>query len=135
MAYLNWSANYSVKVKRLDEDHQQLFDILNQLHSGMKSGQGKAVLKSVLAQLMTYTEQHFAREEALLKSRSYPGLRAHMEQHRAFAARIKEVSEQQNAGATGLSIEVLELLTQWLAKHIVGTDQQYSEFLNARGVV
>ncbi len=134
MAYLNWNATYSVKVKTFDEDHQHLFDIINQLHDAMKAGRGKETLQSVLSQLVHYTEHHFAREEAILKSRGYPKLLQHMEQHRSFVAKMKEASDKHKAGAAGISIELLDFLTQWLAKHIMGTDQQYSEFLNAKGI-
>ncbi len=135
MAYLTWTPRYSVNVKRFDGDHQQLFDIINQLHEGMKTGHGKEVLEPVLAQLIRYTEDHFSREEAALKVHGYPRLAAHIEQHRSFVAKMKEVSQRYKTTAVGLSVEVLDFLTQWLAKHIVGTDQQYSTFLNAKGVM
>jgi hemerythrin len=135
MPYLNWNSKYSVNVKCFDEDHQQLFQIINELHDGMKAGHGKDVLQSVLTKLLRYAEEHFAREEAAMKSRGFPQLRAHIEEHRSFTAKMKEVSDQCRAGTIGITVDMLEFLTQWLARHIVGTDQQYSEFLNARGVV
>jgi hemerythrin len=33
-----------------------------------------------------------------------------------------------------MTIEVLDFLTDWLKRHIIGVDKQYSDFLNARGV-
>lgn len=65
MSFANWDDSYGVKVRRLDDEHKQLFSIINQLHEGMKAGRGKDVMQNVLNQLLSYTEQHFADEEAL----------------------------------------------------------------------
>jgi hemerythrin len=47
-----WNSSYSVKVKRFDADHQQLFSIINELHEGMKAGRGKDVMHDVLSKLL-----------------------------------------------------------------------------------
>ena len=134
MPLFTWNPTYSVKVKRFDDDHQQLFSIINELHEGMSSGRGKEVLQNVLIKLLRYTERHFAAEEAVMKELGYPGWAAQVDQHRKFTGKIKEVADQYKAGTIGLSIEVLDFLTKWLSQHIVGVDKQYSDFMNARGL-
>lgn len=134
MPLFTWNPTYSVKVKRFDEEHQQLFSIINELHAGMSSGHGKEVLHDVLIKLLRYTERHFTAEEAVMKELGYPALSAQIEQHRKFTNKIKEVAEQYKAGTIGLSIDVLDFLTKWLSQHIVGVDKQYSDFMNAKGV-
>jgi len=134
MALFTWNASYSVKVKRFDEDHQQLFSILNQLHDGMKAGRGNDILHDVLINLLRYTERHFTAEEAVMKELGYPQLPAHTEQHRKFTAKIRETAHQYKAGAICLSLDMLDFLTKWLSQHIVGVDKQYSDFMNAKGV-
>jgi len=134
MPLFTWNATYSVKVKRFDEDHQLLFAIINELHDGMKAGRGKEVLHDVLTKLLRYTERHFTAEEAVMKELGYPGLPAQIDQHRKFTSKIKEVADQYKAGTIGLSIEVLNFLTQWLSQHIVAADKQYGDFMNAKGV-
>ena len=134
MPQFNWDQSYSVKVKRFDDDHQQLFRILNQLHDGMKAGRGKDVLQGVLEQLLQYTERHFAGEEQVMKSAGYPQLQAQIEQHRRFTDKIKEVSAKHKSGSVGLTVDVFDFLTSWLKQHIVGVDKQYSDFLNAKGI-
>jgi hemerythrin len=134
MAQFAWNDTYSVNVKRFDEDHQRLFDIINELHEGMKARRGKEILHGILGKLLSYTEQHFTREEAALKSTGYPQLTDQIQQHRMFTDKIKDLTAQHKAGAAGLSIEVTDFLTEWLSKHIMRSDRQYSEFLNAKGV-
>jgi len=129
-----WNSSYSVKVKRFDADHQQLFSIINELHEGMKAGRGKDAMNGVLSKLLGYTERHFTAEEAVMKQLGYIQLPAHIEQHRKFTGKIKEVADQYKAGAAGLSVDVLDFLTKWLSQHIMAIDKQYSEFMNAKGV-
>jgi hemerythrin-like metal-binding protein len=134
MPVVAWNPSYSVKVKRFDEDHQQLFSIINELHEGMKAGRGQNALHDVLIRLLRYTEQHFTAEEGVMKQLGYPQLPAHAEQHRRFTGKIKEVAEQYKAGTIGLSVEILDFLTKWLSQHIVAIDKQYGGFMNAKGV-
>ncbi|MFZ0793924.1 MAG: bacteriohemerythrin, partial [Candidatus Korobacteraceae bacterium] len=117
MPLFTWNSSYSVKVKRFDEDHQQLFDIINELHEGMKAGRSKDVMHDVLTKLLRYTERHFTAEEAVMKDLGYAQLPAHIEQHRKFTGKIKDVADQYKAGAVGLSVDVLDFLTKWLAQH------------------
>jgi len=135
MPLYTWNPTYSVKVKRFDDDHQQLFSIINELHEGMKAGKGTEVLHDVLTKLLRYTERHFTAEEAVMQELGYPQLAAQIEQHRRFTTKIKETAEQYQAGAIGLSVEVLDFLSKWLTQHIVGVDKQYGDFMNAKGVV
>lgn len=134
MPQFKWEPRYSVKVKRFDDDHQELFRILNTLHDAMMARRGQEVLQNVLSELLQYTEGHFSREEEVMRKAGYPKLSAQIEQHRRFTDKIKEVSTKYKEGSVGLTVDMLDFLTDWLKKHIIGVDQQYSDFLNARGI-
>ena len=134
MPQFNWESRYSVKVKRFDDDHQELFHIINTLHDAMMTRRGQEVLQKVLNELLLYTEGHFSREEEVMRRAGYPKLQGQIEQHRRFTEKIKEVSAKYKEGTVGLTIDVLDFLTDWLKKHIIDMDQQYSDFLNARGI-
>ncbi len=134
MSLFVWDDTYSVKVKQFDSEHQKLFDIINELYDGMKAGHGQQALASVIQQLISYTEKHFSSEEAALRRANYPQLEQQITQHRAFVARIKQLSQDFASVAAGLSVEVLDFLKDWLANHIKGTDRQYSTALNANGI-
>jgi hemerythrin-like metal-binding protein len=134
MAFVTWSERYSVRIRRFDEDHQQLFGIVNELHENMKKGHGKDVLESVLTKLLTYTKEHFAREESALKTYGYPEAKCHLAQHAAFADKVNGFVQEYKTGTGGLSAEVLSFITEWLTSHIMACDHQYGEFLKAKGM-
>jgi hemerythrin len=134
MARFTWDPTYSVSVRHFDEQHKGLFSILNELYDAMKAGAGQKVLRDVLVNLLDYTLLHFAGEEAVMRNAGYPRLQSHIEQHRRFTDKIDEACAKYNAGSVGLSVGVLDFLTEWLQNHILHTDKQYGEFLNSKGI-
>ncbi len=134
MAFFTWNNSYSVGVKQFDGEHQKLFSIMNELYDGMKAGKGKDVLDGVLQKLISYTEQHFTGEEAVMSKAGYAELPAQVTQHRQFTDKMKEFQAQYRAGAVALSVQLLDYLRDWLKSHIAGADKQYTSYLNAKGV-
>ena len=74
MALLAWDNKYSVGVQALDSQHKVLFDILNELHAAMISGQARQVTGPLLHKLLEYTDKHFTAEENMLSASGYPAL-------------------------------------------------------------
>jgi hemerythrin len=131
MSLYNWKPSYSVKVKSCDAEHVKLFALINELHEAMQSGKGAQVVEKIVGNLERYTQTHFSAEEALMARSNYPGLPAHRIEHQKF---IAKVAGFRNQGMTSQSISVLSFLNDWLTKHILRMDQQYSTHLNANGI-
>jgi hemerythrin len=132
---MEWSPTYSVKVKKFDDQHKKLVDLINQLHDAMRAGQGNAMLGVVLQQLISYASSHFGDEEKTMQTKGYPGLAAHKVEHEKFVAKVLDAQKQFQAGSAMLTLTVMNFLKDWLISHIKGVDQKYSEFLNSKGVV
>jgi hemerythrin len=134
MPLVTWDASYSVNVSKCDEDHKELFSILNKMHDAMKSGKGRDVIQSVVQELADYTKYHFSQEELLLGSTNYPNLLPHKAQHRKFVHKVEEFQSALKAGDMTQAIAVTEFLKDWLTSHIKQTDSQYSAHLNRNGI-
>jgi hemerythrin len=134
MPLLEWSAKYSVNVRELDWQHQQLFGMLNELYDAMQTGQGRAIVGDVLERLLNYTQYHFTSEEALFREHGYREDAAHRAEHAALSSRTLALQRRLEAGEIGVAAETLRFMADWLKSHIVGTDMKYVEFLNAKGV-
>jgi hemerythrin-like metal-binding protein len=133
MAFFNWSESLSVGVKASDDDHKKLVDMLNRLHEGMKSRQGKEVVGKVLDELVRYTKFHFAREEEFFAKTGYPATE-HKRQHADLVKQAEELQSRYKSGESALSIETLDFLKDWLVIHIQGSDKKYMDHLNAAGI-
>lgn len=134
MAILNWSKEYSVDIHSIDREHQQLFDMLNELHDAMKVGKGTQIAPTVLGRLVAYTRGHFANEESMMIRAAYPNLANHKVEHDNLTSKVTEFMQDVNEGKVVLSMELLELLRTWLQSHIGRCDKQYSRHLLAAGI-
>jgi hemerythrin len=134
MAMMEWSPAFSVKIKKFDDQHKKLVELLNQLHDAMKSGQGNAMLGVVLQSLISYTSTHFKEEEQVMQANGYPDLARHKAEHEKLVTKVLDLQKQFQSGSSVLTMTVLSFLKDWLVSHIQGVDKKYGEFLNAKGI-
>ena len=134
MALITWDNNLSVEVAEIDEQHRNLITMINQLHDAMRQGKGKAVLQSVLDELISYTGSHFATEERYFDKYGYSEAREHISEHAAFVRKVSDFKEGFESGKFGVSIEVMSFLSDWLKNHIKGSDKRYTMLFNERGL-
>ena len=127
--FLPWSEEYSVGEGTVDHDHQRLFELINQFHAAVRSGQAPQVVKATLTELANYVREHFDREEVIMTAARYPDLARHKEMH----ARLRRAVE-----ATQMSYEVaarmfdfrsfLGFLQSWLTNHILVEDRKFAQY-------
>lgn len=129
-----WSDTYSVRIGVIDMQHKNLVNIVNELHQAMGAGQGKDKLGQVLANLIKYTQTHFATEEKFMESRGYPDYAQHKCEHDRLTATVVEFQRKFQRNEVALTVDIMGFLKDWLVKHIQGCDKKYVPFLNAQGV-
>ena len=134
MSLFAWSDKYSLHIGQIDEQHKKLVGMLNDLFDAMKAGKGNDVLDNVLSQLIAYTKSHFATEERLMKAHGYPGYQEHKAEHDDLTKQVLDFQQRFQARSTGLSMELMSFLKNWLINHIQGSDKSYAPFLQGKGV-
>jgi hemerythrin len=134
MPLIDWSAELSVNVAEIDKQHQKLIGMINALNGAMRPGKGKDVLGGIIDELIEYTKAHFSMEERYFDEFMYPGAHAHKREHLEFVKKVSEFRSNFQQGKLGLSIEVMDFLSDWLKKHIMGTDKKYGPFFNEKGL-
>jgi hemerythrin len=134
MPLMTWNASYSVGVVQFDHEHQRLFFLINELGDAMRQGRSKEVIEKTLKGLAEYTRTHFANEERMFDRYGYPEAVSHKAQHAEFIRRVAEFQDKLAKGSVTLGVDVMGFLTQWLVKHIQGSDQKYGAFFSAKGV-
>lgn len=134
MALLQWTPSLSVSVKAIDEQHQKLIKMINDLDEAMAKGRGRDVMGKIVAELADYARTHFAFEETYFAKFNYPETAAHKAEHAKYLAEIAKFKADFDANKLGLSIKVMQFLSDWLKQHIMGTDKKYSACFNANGM-
>ncbi len=134
MAFMTWTDKLSVGVDTLDQQHKVLIETLNDLHAAMMKGQARAVAGKILNDLVKYTVDHFAAEEAMMEQAQYPALASHRLAHRELTKQVGDYVARFEKGDITLSVTLLNFLSDWLTKHIQGEDQKYGPCMHEHGV-
>jgi len=131
--FFNWSDDYNVNVKGLDEQHQELVDILNRLFVAVSRQEGKKAIIGTLDALLKYAEKHFALEEYLMQQANYSNIEVHKAEHRKLIEHLDQLCDKHSLEEKPIYFEMLNFLKSWFKDHILGVDMQYSEFLQQSG--
>jgi len=100
----------------------------------MMKGQAQSATGTLLKKLVSYTQEHFSAEEAMLTKASYPGLAEHKLKHSALIKQVQEYVTQFEQGGGSVNIQLLNFLRDWLSNHIQKVDHEYTAWLNSHGV-
>jgi hemerythrin len=133
MALISWNDSLCVKVREIDQQHKQLISMINELHDTMKQGKSKDVIDKILEGLFNYSVTHFKTEENYFDRFGYAEKENHKMEHAAFIKKIADFNKVDNA-KHGLSIEIMNFLSDWLKNHIKVVDMKYSQFFNEKGL-
>jgi len=134
MPLIKWNDSFSVNIVEIDLQHQKLVSLINDLNQAMLQGMGKVALTNILNELVAYTVNHFGTEEKYFAQYKYPDSDSHKKEHLAFVEKVASFKKDFDSGKLGLSIEVMQFLSDWLQNHIKGTDKKYGPFFNTKGL-
>jgi hemerythrin len=123
---IDWKDNYKIGNSDIDAQHEQWFEEINQFLEATD----KESLVVCEMQMYRYTRVHFAHEEKLMKSISYPDLETHVRQHNELLAKLNEIAFQ--IADDTLDRQVWKkFLSNWLQNHIANTDTKLAAFVKS----
>ncbi|MGB0128675.1 MAG: bacteriohemerythrin [Rhodocyclaceae bacterium] len=123
-----WSNELELGIPEIDSQHKELLTIINELWTAIVAKRAADSIDGVLRELESYTRAHFTAEEVLMRVEKFPDFNMHKQQHQAF---IDKLGNTRNLVSKGKPIELdlLHYLTDWLVKHILGSDKEYASFV------
>lgn len=130
---MDWSDRFALGVAVMDQQHQVLFRLIDELAQAMLDETPDAALQPIFDRLHEYTLTHFATEEKLMAKYGYPADRDHHANHRALEASLAELVERAAQGEPLVSLQTMNFLRQWLYEHIDGVDRRFADFLKSQG--
>ena len=130
-----WNKDLETGNITIDNQHRELFRRFDSLMDACNQRKGKEEVCKVLLFLGDYVKTHFAMEEELQKTSSYPGYPAHKEQHEEFVKDLDKLEQQFKVeGATlSLVIQTNQRMVSWLINHINVKDKDLAAYLRANG--
>ncbi len=130
MTTITWIKAYNIGVRMIDKDHRNLFDMIRKIDQETGKNFNSKKIGKAIENLIQYTEDHFAREEQLMKRYEYPGLEKHKVQHRNLEQTVYALYRVYLAEPESVDTKKLMLfLNNWLSDHILNIDMDYAKYL------
>jgi hemerythrin-like metal-binding protein len=130
MAFMNWGTGFSVGVQAIDEEHQEMIALVNQVHDHLCSSTPDEDLKKAFERLSSYTVTHFWNEERLFLPTAYPRAAIHARKHKHLLTILG--CFQSCIDRTGRYFkleEQLDFLREWMMDHITTEDAWVGAYL------
>jgi hemerythrin len=135
MALITWTKEqFGTNVSTHDQEHQTIFQMLNDLHDTVAGGGDRAAVGAKLDGLIGFVAKHFQSEETNMQKFDYPSYTAHKKEHDDLVAVCLDVQKKFHAGQVELTGDTTAFVKDWLVRHIPNVDKGYGPFLNSKGV-
>lgn len=121
------TAQYCIGITEIDQQHQELILLINQLAQKKDSPMSQDDLRESLTFLQAYVDVHFHDEEALMAESRYAGHEAHKAHHHAFRKQVEAlVCKLRTEPVSPEMIDaVTQLMLNWLFYHIDVEDRAF----------
>lgn len=122
---MDWSESLRTGIELLDSQHRSLIECAAEL----RQTAGRGLLRSahVMDALRMYVAVHFNTEEELMRLHDYPRLDEHIAEHRAFAARLDALMNDNIRHDN--TARLVAFLDDWLENHLRCMDMDYVPYL------
>ncbi len=132
MAYIAWNERFSVGNPLIDQQHQELFSLIDQAYGAIGGDPLNEYesLWNILSALLEYTRFHFAEEEGMLEQAGYPRLAEHKLLHKDLLKKTEALIGALENGEAGVDAESLcQFLKDWIEHHVLTVDRDYMPYL------
>lgn len=133
MPRIEWSAALRVGVKDLDEQHEDLTAVINDLYDAHLEGRDEELVRDIVEEVRDLTRHVFDIEQALMDKGGYPRAAEHAAEHEAFLSRGVGPLLAWADGRADLTVRQLDALADGWAAHLDGADRCLAEALKAKG--
>jgi len=127
---LIWSDTLRIGIDAIDQDHRHLLELVNS--PALQTGSTHEVT-AVLNELTYYVQNHFRREEAVMRACEYPAIKKHIKGHNNLTDKVQQLSQEWSNAPTDQTLSQLRIfLSQWLFNHIIRHDKELAHFVAGR---
>lgn len=132
MAQYIWKQSLSVGDDHIDDDHKELFALVNEMQTANRS---RDFITGVIERLDKYAKEHFSFEEEYMRLAAYPDLEAHIKEHEVFNEWIYSVKTTYTRAPESpflIGDLVNDFVSEWLVRHIMKVDMKYRDFIESQ---
>ena len=119
-----WNSNYIIGNDQVDAEHKEIFGMVDKLLMDDFRNRPEKI-KTTVDFLVDYVGRHFSHEERLMEESDYHKKEEHVKQHRDFVKTVTALVRkiERNLDSIDLVLEVNNVIVNWLAEHVMGSDK------------
>ena len=129
MINLKWLPEYNIGDEIIDQQHQGIFQCLEDLQIAIIEKRSVDMIEAVLKRLVEYGHTHFNDEEEIMKQYCYPDLENHQLLHKQFFKTL-DLKMNDFTKSSLMATDLLAFLCEWLTKHILKEDQKIKDYIH-----
>ena len=129
MAQNPWVKDLETGYLEMDEQHEELFGLINELNATAASNPTGRWNLMVL--IRDYTEFHFRWEEELMERHQFPGALAHKSAHDRKLIELENLVARHRTPVEGSVGDWMDEFRSWFAVQIEEEDKAFAAFLAA----
>ncbi len=130
MGLLLWDDSLRINIEEIDDQHENLFKVINQLHESLNQNGEEKDQKPVLNSFLEFIMLHYATEEQWMRKYDYPDYEDHKSKHQEYVLEIKQLVRKYKKENSELPAkDILLSLAGWHSKHIIDYDKKFGRFV------
>ena len=133
VSLMNWSDELLLHIDELDDQHRNLFLLINRLIVHKRTRGPREELLDLLQVLISYSQTHFRCEDHHMAASEYPLALSHSQEHHVFIQNINEFMTDYERNNRELSDKMLTFLRKWWMNHVAGSDQKFAKHIQSVG--
>lgn len=117
MTLLQWKPEYSVGIDSMDDEHQEMMRLINDIHAELESGADADQVNQCLGDIFNTISMHFALEEKLMKDNAYDEFQAHKDDHENLLDELRDLMDDYYDNSTIGTSALEKSLSKWFSAH------------------
>jgi hemerythrin len=128
---LNLPPEFATGNQAIDQQHDRIVRLLQDLHDAVVQGKEKAEIGRILASVSVFVFAHFRQEEVLMEATGDPGKVEHLKDHGRLRRKVEDLVDHFHEGTLVPQV-FLDFMTAWLDRHVAAHDVPMARFAQGK---
>ncbi len=131
---LIWNDDYKINNLLLDQQHEALWNLANELRDTLHRKEVNKITQNVLAKMAFFVIDRFKSEERIMTEKKYPFSSSHLGFHENFSAKLIALIDH-HSNSFDIANEAYGLIFELIQHHILSDDTIFLRWLEGNGGV
>lgn len=133
MTYLEITDDDKINVEKIDNQHQKMIDILNDMHKYLLSN-NKTLKLELFKSFLQVLNEHFTTEEFLMSEQKFVNYFSHKQEHERMLKKMQDFYKELRNNENEINLELLKSIKVWFFNHNKLNDIKMGLYLNSKGI-